>query len=254
MNPPAALRSVRIDNVLLTEVSLMSTYAPALAASDTPVLRLAAGRGRTRIIAAALAISAAVVAAVLLFRPWQVRNSFAYAELAPVRDAIWTAIFIDALAFVTVAISLALSVALAARTRGSRLANVGAFITIAGSVLFAMGAFAFVALVWLVTDTAVLPAADGARVLDAALTEMAHVVAPQALGFLLYTVGTLLLAVALFRSRAVPRWLPIAIVVATLLQFAAHDRALDFVQIGAMALWIVLAGFLFVREPSEAVS
>jgi len=233
----------------------MSTYAPALAAaSDRPAMRLAAGRGRTRIIAATLAISAAVVATVLLFRPWQARNSFAYAELAPVRDAIWTAIFIDALAFVAVAISVALSVALVAHARGSRVANIGAVITIAGGVLFAMGAFAFVALVWLVTDTAVLPATDGARVIEAALNEMVHVALPQALGFLLFTAGTLILAVALFHSRAVPRWLPIAIVVATVLQFAFHDRALDFVQIGAMVLWIFLAGFLFVHEPTEAVS
>jgi hypothetical protein len=232
----------------------MSTYAPALAAaSDRPAIRFSTGRGRTRIVAATLAISAAVVATVLLFRPWQVRNSFAYAELAPVRDAIWTAIFIDALAFVAVAISVALSVALLAQVRGSRLANIGAVITIAGGVLFAMGAFAFVALVWLVTDTSVLPAADGARVLEAALTEMVHVALPQALGFLLFTAGTLFLAAALFRSRAVPRWLPIAIVVATVLQFAFHDRALDFVQIGAMALWIVLAGYLFIRQPPEVV-
>jgi hypothetical protein len=233
----------------------MSTYGSAVAtASDRPALRLAAGRGRTRIIAATLASSAAVVATVLLFRPWQVRNSFAYAELAPVRDAIWTAIFIDALAFTALAISVALTIALFARARGARLANVGAVVTIAGGVLFAMGAFAFVALVWLVTDTSVLAATDGARVLEAALNEMAHVALPQALGFLLFTAGTLIMAVALFRSRAVPRWLPIAIVVATLLQFTFHDRALDFVQVGAMALWIVLAGYLFVREPSEVVT
>ena len=231
----------------------MSTYAPALAASDHTVLSAAAGRGRTRIVAATLAISAAVVATVLLLRPWQARNSFTYADIAPVRDAIWTAMFIDALAFATLAITLAMSVALVARARGARLATIGAFITVAGGVLFAMGAFAFVALGWLVTDTAVLPAADGARVLEAAMTEMTHVALPQALGFLLYTLGTLILAAALFRARAVPRWLPIAIVVATGLQFVFHDRVLDFVQIGAMALWIVLAGFLFVREPSEAV-
>jgi hypothetical protein len=232
----------------------MSTYAPPLTVSDTPMLRLAAGRGRARIVASTLGISAAAVAAVLLFRPWQVRNSFAYAELAPVRDAVWTAIFIDALAFLALAISAALSVALVARGRGARLADIGAVITIAGGALFAMGAFAFVALVWLVTDTSVLAPADGARVIEAAMNEAAHVVLPQALGFLLYTAGTLILAAALFRSRAVPRWLPIAIVVATLLQFGFHDRVLDFVQIGGMALWLVLAGLLLVREPTETAA
>ena len=230
----------------------MSTYAPALTASARPALRLAATRGRVRIISASLAISAAVVAMVLFFRPWQARNSFAYADLAPVRDAIWTAIFIDALAFSILAISVALSVALVASGRGARIANVGAAVTIAGGLLFAMGAFAFVALMWLVTDPAILPAADGARMLEAAMNDGVHVVLPQALGFLLYTAGTVILAAALFRSRAIPRWLPIAIVVATLLQFAVHDRALDFVQIGAMVLWIVLAGYLFVRQPPDA--
>jgi hypothetical protein len=223
----------------------MASYAPSIAAPTRADLAIhGPGRGRSLLVAVMLAAAAAVSAGVLLFRPWPVRNSFLYAELAPVRDAIWTAIFVDAIAFATIAISLALAVGILARTRGARLATVGAVVTMLGGVLFAMGAFAFAAFTWQVTDPSVLPADVGTRVLAAAVASPEHLMLPQLLGFLLYTLGSIILIAALFRSHAVPSWLPVAMLVGVVAQFGFHDRILDFVQIGTMALLIVLAAVL----------
>lgn len=224
----------------------MTTYAQALSTADRGSVRVDVARGRTLIVAATLVLAAAAVALVLLFRPWPVRNSFLYEELAPVRDAIWTAILIDAVAFAVIGLSLSLGVCLLAPARGARLANVGAVVTIAGGLLFAMGAFAFAAFTWYVTDPTALPIQDGARFLEFAVANPEHLMLPQMLGFLLYTIGTLILAVAMLRSGAVSRWLPIAIVATTVAQFAVHDRALDLVQVGAMAL-LVLVGVNLAR-------
>lgn len=219
----------------------MTTYAQALSTANPESITVGAARGRTLIVAATLVLAAGVVAIVLLFRPWPVRNSFLYQELAPVRDAIWTAILVDAVSFAAVGLSLSLSVCLLARDRGARLANVGAIVTTLGGALFAMGAFAFAALTWYITDPAALPVAEGTRLLEYAVANPEHVMLPQALGFLLYTLGTLILAVAMLRSGSVSRWLPLAIVGTTVAQFAVHDRALDFVQVGAMAVLILVA-------------
>jgi hypothetical protein len=228
----------------------MTTYAQALSTADRESVSVSLARGRTLIVAATLALAAGVVAIVLLFRPWPVHNSFLYPELAPVRDAIWTAILVDAVAFAAIGISFSLVVCLLAPGRGARIANVGAIVTTLGGMLFAMGAFAFAAMTWYITDPAALPVADGTRLFEYTVANPEHVLLPQMLGFLLFTVGTLILAAALFRSGSVGRWVPIAIVVTTVAQFAVHDRALDFVQIGAMAV-LILVGMRLARQVVE---
>jgi hypothetical protein len=229
----------------------MATYARSLTAPAAADIELQPRpRGRSLLVAVMLAAAAATSAGVLLFRPWPVRNSFLYSELAPLRDAIWTAVFIDAVAFATISIALALAVAMLTRTRGARLATVGGVMTMLGGVLFAMGMFAFGAFTWHVTDSSVVPVDVGTRALEAVVASPEHLLLPQLLGFLLVTLGSILLFIALLRSRAVPRWLPIAMLVGVVAQFGFHDRTLDFVQIGTMGLLGVLAAFLARSDPA----
>ena len=77
----------------------MTAYAPALSTANAALTLVGPGRTRHWIVGGTLAIAATVTALVLLFRPWPARDSFLYSDIAPVRDGIWTAIFIDALAF-----------------------------------------------------------------------------------------------------------------------------------------------------------
>ena len=219
-------------------MTTLAQLAPTVEGASTNFGRR---RARSIIPAGTLAVSAVVVATVLLFRPWPVRNSFLYEELAPVRDAIWTSILVDSLAFAAVAIGLSLVVAQLTPTRGSLLANVGAVVATIGGVMFAMGAFAFAMFTWYVTDPAVLPVADGTRLLDYAVANPEHGMLLQMGGFLLYTVGTLFLAGALLRAGSTPRWLPIAVIALTIAQFATRERVLDFVQIAAMTMLVILA-------------
>ena len=226
----------------------MTTYAQLAMTSQEASIGIGISRARTAIVAATLALGAAMVATVLLFRPWPVRNSFLYQELAPIRDGIWTSILIDSLAFTAVTIGLSLVVAQLTPTRGAWLANVGAVVATIGGVLFAMGAFAFAMLTWYVTDPAVLPIADGTRLLEYAVANPEHGMLLQLGGFMLYTLGTLVLAVALIRAGSVPRWLPSAVIVLTIAQFATSDRVLDFVQIAAMSLLVILAALVLRRS------
>jgi hypothetical protein len=229
----------------------MATMAQVATTTQAASTGAGASRARVIIAAATLAIGAAVVAVVLLFRPWPARNSFLYDELAPIRDGIWTSILVDSLAFVAVAIGLSLVVAHATRMRGASLANAGAVLAVSGGVLFAMGAFAFAMFTWYVTDPTALPTADGTRLLEYAVANPERGMLLQLGGFLLYTLGTLVLAAALLRAASVPRWLPIAMIGLTLAQFGTSDRALDAIQIAAMTLLVILAGAVLRRSAAS---
>ena len=228
----------------------MTTFAQLATTAEGASIDFGTNRVRTVIVGATLALGAAVVAAVLLFRPWPVRNSFLYQELAPIRDGIWTSILVDSLAFAGVAIGLSLVIAQLTPSRGASLANIGAIIATVGGLLFGIGAFAFAAFTWYVTDPAALSIADGTRLLEYAVANPEHLMLVQAIGFLLYSLSTLVLAVALFRAGTVPRWLPITMIVLTIAQFVTSDRVLDFVQIAAMAVFVILAAL--VVRPSRA--
>lgn len=229
----------------------MTTLARLATTAEGASISFGTSRARTVIVAATLALGAAVVATVLLFRPWPVRNSFLYNELAPVRDGIWTSILVDSVAFAAVAIGLSLVVAHMTPTRGAWLANIGAVLATVGGVLFAMGAFAFAMFTWYVTDTAALPIADGTRLLEYAVANPEHGMLLQMGGFLLYTVGTLFLAGALLRAGSIPRWLPITVIALTIAQFATRDRILDFVQIAAMTMLVILAALALRRSAAS---
>ena len=220
------------------------TTASDLGSSTVP------SRSRTTLVAAALAVSAAAVASVLLWHPWPVRDRFGYGDIAPIRDAMWGAIVIDALAFAVVGLCLSIVVCGLARTRGAVWATVGAGVTTIGGIALAMGEFGFAALSWYATDTDAVSVAEGTKLLDYFVDHPEHGMVVQMAGFLLFTVGSILLLVALMRARSVPLWLPIACLVLIVAQFTpAPGRVLDFIQAAFMALLVVLA-WMFHREMS----
>ena len=202
----------------------------------------AISQGRTTIIAVALGLAAAAEAAVLLWNPWPARDDLSYDAVAPVRDDTWLGITIDALGFGTMAVMLGLAVCVLVRARGSRWANAGAVLASLGGVLYAMGAFAFAAFSWYATETEAISAKTGTALMEHAEDNPEHILLPQMAGFLLFTVGSVLLSVALLRARSVPLWIPAGVLLLTVGTFLpVPSRALDLVQAALMAVLIVLA-------------
>jgi hypothetical protein len=207
-------------------------------------------RSRTTLVAAALAVSAAAVASVLLWQPWPTRDRFGYGDIAPIRDGMWTGIVIDAMAFGVLGVALSLVVCMLARSRGAVWATVGAVVTSLGGITFAMGAFGFASLAWYATDTTAIPVETGTEFLKYAVDNPQHGTVLQMAGFLLFTLGSISLFIALTRARSVPLWLPITFFVLVVAQFTpVPSRALDLVQVALMALLVVLA-WMFHRETS----
>jgi hypothetical protein len=202
------------------------------------------GAARAAVVATLLVLGCLVTAAMVLWQPWGERNHFAYADLAPVRDAAWSGALLDGLGIAAIGISLSLAVCQLARTRGAIAATVGAVICAAGGVLFCTGMVSFTVLAWYATDVDAIPAASGTTLLSYVNDHGGHVMGPQIAGFLLFTLGSLVLSFALWRSRAVPAWLPIAFAVLTVGVFALSGTVLNVVQAIQLLTLLPVAWYL----------
>lgn len=97
-------------------------------------------------------------------------------------------------------------------------------------ILFAMGGTAFATVGWFITADG-LPRGAGQSLVDYANDHPGHLIGPNMAGFLLSTIGALVLSAALIRARAVSVPAVIIYVVLTLVQFTGlPSRTMDFLQ------------------------
>jgi hypothetical protein len=205
---------------------------------------------RAATVSVLLTLGALVLAVVVLWQPWGERDQLGYADLAPHRDAAWLGAVVDGLAFAVVCVALALAVCRLAPARGWVWATVGAVITGLGGLAFATGMVAFGSLAWYATSTDAIPVEAGTALMTYVEDNPGHVLGTQMAGFLLATVGTLVLMVALWRARSVPRWLPIGYLVLTVGVFALSGVALNIVQ-AAQTLSLVVVGYFAWRAAAR---
>jgi hypothetical protein len=211
------------------------------------------GPGRIRVVAAALGASAATICVLLATTPWGDRldsssdEVLTYDDLVKVSDAAWPSMLLDGFAYAVIGLALGLGVLHLVRGRGRVVALVGAVIATAGGVLFAMGAAAFATIVWFVGADG-LSDGTGQALVDFANDHPGHLLGPDMVGFLLSTIGSLVLAVALIRARALPVYAAVVYVLMIVAQFSGiPGRALDFLQIAMMLVLIGFAAVLWRR-------
>ena len=230
----------------------MSTTSPAQLDAGTTVTP--AGSGRLRVAAAALAGSAATIIVLLATTPWGDRldtskeEVLRYEDLLEVRDAAWPSMLLDGFAFAVIGLTLGLGVMHLVKGRGRIAALVGAAMTTAGGILFAMGAVSFATLSWFATADA-LSDGSGQALVDYANDHPGHIMGPDMAGFALTALGSLVLAAALIRSRAVPVPAVVVYVLLVLAQFAGlQGRGLDLLQIAMNVLLIGFAAVVWSRS------
>jgi hypothetical protein len=229
----------------MTATSPTRTHIDATAPSPGPT--------RLRLAAAALGASAAVISVLLITTPWGDRldsgsdDVLNYDSLVKVHDAVWPSMLIDGFAFAVIGLTVGLGVLHLVRGRGRIAALVGAVMTTAGGILFAMGAVGFATIGWFASADG-LSDGTGRALVDFANDNPGHLMGPDMAGFLLTAVGSLVLAAALIRSRAVPVYAVVAYILLTLAQFSGiPGRAMDFLQIAMMLTLIGFAAFLWRR-------
>lgn len=207
---------------------------------------------RERAIAVVLALGAITTAANLLLRPVLAEDASEFAQVAPERDAVWLFGLIGAISTPAAYLAVGVAACLLVTARGGLLATAGALLTGLGALGYASGFFAFHVLSWYGTADVLSP--QGEEFLTYVGDNSGHVFAPQMLGFLLCVLGYLMIAVALWRSGAVPRWLPIAIAVTFVLtMLAGTGIAFDVVHALYMATFVAVAWFVW-RVPQRRMS
>jgi hypothetical protein len=102
----------------------------------------------------------------------------------------------------------AIAVLTIVRTRGAKAATWGAALMWVGAMMETVGLAGFVSAYFYPSDPSV-PHAAGVAAYQAIANDHLHLLVIQLPGHLLLTVGVVVQAVALFRSHAVPRWVPV---------------------------------------------
>jgi len=133
-----------------------------------------------------------------------------YAAIEPVRGYVWAFFAIAAVQLVIGACAAALAGWILAPARGARWATVGGSFIWLGAAIYGVGVAGWAAIYFYATDTAVIDPAAAARLVARANDDTARMLAIPFGGALLVAIGSLLLAVALWRARTVPRWVPVA--------------------------------------------
>ena len=230
-----------------TEVAALAAK-PARENARPSVATLAASRFRQRLVAAGLTLGSLLTATALLWSPGPERDDHTYASFAAVRGSAWAGMLFDVAGSVVAGVSVGLAVCILVRSRGAIAAALGAAGTAVGASLFAAGVYAYFVLAWYATEPRAISAASGAQLMRYLDDNPVHIAALQFPGLLLFSIGVVLLATALWRSGAVWRWIPVALAVLAAAQFLTPDNALDFVQAAMFIPFLAIAWFLWQKE------
>jgi hypothetical protein len=179
----------------------MATQTVSSPRTADPVLRRRVG-----IVALLLAVTAvlAVPGGLLWPEPAGGGETYAYSDIQPVRDLWWGLLVVLSASLVINVPAQAFLTTFIVRSRGAAWATVGAVVMWIGTALYAVGGGAWAAAYYFATA----PGVD-AGVIEQINADSAHLFGVLLPGALLVAVGTVIQAVGLWRSRAVPRWIPL---------------------------------------------
>jgi hypothetical protein len=183
----------------------MSTETVQVAPVSDPVTRRRVG-----FVGLVLAITSVIAlpGGVLWPEPAGGGETFAFTDIQPLRDRWWVLlVFLSANLILNVP-AQALATVILVRRRGAAWASVGGAVMWIGTALYAVGVGGWAAAYYFATDPAVGQAA-GTAVMDSANDDLPHLFGVVIVGSLLVAVGTVIQAVGLWRSHAVPRWIPL---------------------------------------------
>lgn len=211
-------------------------------------------RTRVAVILAALVVGTMVSVALGVWHPAPdgTNDGFSYDQVAGMRDAWWAWHVFGSIGTAVSAIAGSLVVVLLVPRRGAAWATVGAVFVSLGALAFVAGASAEGVLYAYATDPDALPVEAGRSFVNFVNDDPGRVVAVIGPGFILMTLGTLLLATALWQAGTVPRWLAVALAVTNLAGVVAPFGAPTAIVGIAFAAVLLAIGWQLWRQVSPA--
>jgi hypothetical protein len=191
------------------------SVASSVALPQAPATRMAkaTGNGRLRLLFAVIlvtSLSAVALAVVSYAKPIGNGDGLPdYAAIAGARGYLWGFFLVAGVQVVVGACAAALAAWLLVPARGGRWANVGGSLVWLGAAIYAVGIGGWATIYYFGTDPAALDQTTATRLIDHVNDDTARMLAVPIGGALLLALGSIALAVALWRARTVPRWIPI---------------------------------------------
>jgi hypothetical protein len=135
-------------------------------------------------------------------------ETYTFADIQPLRDRWWILLVFLAGNLILNVPAQALATVILVRRRGAAWATVGGAVMWIGTALYAVGVGGWAAAYYFATDPAVGRPA-GTAAMDAIGNDMPHLLGGMIVGSMMVAVGTVIQSVGLWRSKAVPRWIPL---------------------------------------------
>lgn len=181
--------------------------APKTDTSDEMTRRIVARRRAGLLLVVLVITSLVALLGSLLWPEPEGGDWYSYDDIAPVRDRWWTLLNVLSANLVLNVPAQALAALLLTPSRGAAWTTVGAALMWLGTGLYAVGVGGWAATYFFATDP-VLGAASSRELLDR-VGEDPRLFAIALPGAALVALGTVVQAVGLWRSRTLPRWVPV---------------------------------------------
>ena len=191
------------------------SVASSVALPQAPVTRLekATGSGRLRLLFAVIlvtSLSAVALSVVSYAKPIGNGDGLPdYSAIAGARGYLWAFFVVAGVQLIVGACAAALAAWLLVPARGAHWANVGGSLVWLGAAIYGVGIGGWATVYYFGTDPATLDPATATRLIDHVNDDTARMLAVPIGGALIVALGSILLAVALWRACTVPRWVPI---------------------------------------------
>lgn len=129
-----------------------------------------------------------------------------YAAIEPIRGFVWAFFVAAGVQLIVGACAAALAGWILAPARGARWATVGGSLIWLGAAVYGVGVGGFATVYYFASDKSTLDPATATALIDRINHDTSHILAIPIAGAALIGLGTLVLAVGLWRARTVPRW------------------------------------------------
>jgi hypothetical protein len=198
----------------------MSIASPSIALPEASAARVARpAPSRLALLFAVIlvtSVAAVVLSVVSYLRP--AGNSdigLAYRDIEPMRGYLWAFFVVGGVQLIVGVCAAALAGWILAPARGARWATVGGSMIWLGAAVYGVGIGGWAAFYYFASDTSALNPATATSLIDHANDDPRLLAVPIG-GAALIMLGSLVLAVGLWRARTVPRWVVVFGIAASL--------------------------------------
>jgi hypothetical protein len=177
-------------------------------------------------------------------------ETYSYADIQPLRDRWWGLLVVLSVSALLGVPAQAFLTTYLVRKRGAAWATTGGFLMWIGIAFQAVGVGVLAATYYVATG---VDATTGGAVIDNANDDLLHLFGPLLAGALVVALGTVIQVVGLWRSHAVPRWVPLLVLFVVISFVVPGNGWIGLaVQIPMAAGGIAIAYYAWRRAAAES--